>query len=207
MIQLKQHHHVQLSVENIKDLKVWLKFIQHPSIFCRSFMDFTKIWTAEDIKFYTDSSKNATLGCGGWCDDQFFYQQWDEYFIKMNDPSIVYLELYAVAIGVLLWINKFRNKRIIIKCDNQAVVQMLNNTSSSCKNCMVLIRAILLQCMYHNVRLFATYVETHKNEIADSLSRLQFDRFNRLTRNMRMKSSPETIPTELWPMEKLWMTD
>ena len=204
LIKLKQHHHVRLSHENIMDMKVWIKFLQHPSVFCKSFMDFSKIWTADEIKFFTDSSKNINLGCGSWCDNQYFYQQWNSQFICVNDLSIAYLESYAVTVGVYLWLRKFRNRRIIIKCNNQAVVQMINNTSSSCKHCMILIRVIVLQCLVHNVRLFTKYVKTDRNEIADALSRLKFVKFKHLTRGMNMKENPESIPNELWPIEKVW---
>ena len=36
-------------------------------------------------------------------------------------------------------------------CDNQSMVAMINTTSLSCKNCMVLIRIIVLHCLIHNV--------------------------------------------------------
>ena len=135
-------------------------------------MDFSKCWEAEEIGFLTNASKNPKLVCGGWCGKQWFSQQWEEDFIGDEDPSIAYLELFAVAVGLKLWLHKFKNKRIIIKCDNQATVQMINNSSSSCKNCMVLIRVIVLHSLIHNVRVFASYVSSAKNEIADSLSRV-----------------------------------
>ena len=40
--QLKPHHHIRMTLEMRRDLETWEKFINHPAIFCRSFMDFTK---------------------------------------------------------------------------------------------------------------------------------------------------------------------
>ena len=67
----------------------------------------------------------------------------------------------------------------MIFCDNEAVINMVNNNSSTCKNCMVLIHFIVLQCLIHNVKLSAKYVDTKTNEIADSLSRFQQGCFER----------------------------
>ena len=84
----------------IADLKMWLEFINHQSVYSRSFMDFTKVWTADEVKFFTDSSRNFSLGFGGYCNKAWFQQRWDT-FTKDANPSIQYLELYALTAGVL----------------------------------------------------------------------------------------------------------
>ena len=38
---------------------------------------------------------------------------------------IEYLELYVVTVGVVLWISRFANQKIVILCNNQAVVNMI----------------------------------------------------------------------------------
>ena len=62
---LKPHHHLKISGEIKEDLAMWLEFIQHPSVYARSFMDFSKDLCAPDIDFYSDASKNESLGFGG----------------------------------------------------------------------------------------------------------------------------------------------
>ena len=64
---------------------------------------------------------------------------WDQCWMKQEQPSIEYWELYAVAVGVLIWINKFKNSRILLHCDNDSVCKMINKSTSGCKNCMVLL--------------------------------------------------------------------
>ena len=122
-------------------------------------------------------------------------------------PSIEYLELYALTVGVLLWSYKFSNKRIAIFCDNMSVVHMVNSMSSSCKNYMVLIRMITLECMCRNVRISAMHVASGGNEIADSLSRLDFDRFHDLTDGMNFSDFPEGISDAVWPISKIWLAN
>ena len=183
---MKPHHHVKLTGEHRSHLAMWLYFLHHPTVFARPFMDFSTILQATSINFFTDASKNPNLGCGGWCDKDWFFMQWNKCFILDKDPSIAYLELYELTIGILLWINRFRNRRIIVNCDNQATVQMINNTTASCRNCMVLIRMIVLECMIQNIQVFAKFVRTNDNSITDNLSRLQMGCFKSLTKTLNM---------------------
>ena len=69
---------------------------------------------------------------------------------------------------------------------------------------MILIRLLTIQGMKHNVRIFAKYVPTKINGIADSLSRGQWSRFMNLTRKMNMEKFPTEIPEEIWPIQKIW---
>ena len=85
------------------------------------------------------------------------------------------MELFAVLVGVLNWLKLFKNMKIILFCDNEAVVNMINNSSSKCKNCMVLIRMLVLEGLVCNTRVFARYVKSKDNDKADALSRLQWD--------------------------------
>ena len=168
-------------------------------------MDFSKIWSAEELDFYTDSAKNGKLGMGGYCGSEWFMQPWDRNFLLEMNPSIQYLELYAVAAGVLAWIHKFRNKRVVIFTDNKSAHDMINTSSSGCKNCMVLIRLIVLEGLKWNVRIFAKYVKTSENKIADSLSRLQWKKFKQLTKDQHMNEFSMAVSDEIWPMRKIWL--
>ena len=86
------------------------------------------------------------------------HSTWEPGYIELLEPSIDYLELFAVAVAVSLWAHKLQNRRVIIFCDNTAVVGMINKNASPCKNCMVLIRKAVLISLRFNVRIFATYV-------------------------------------------------
>ena len=194
---------MQLTSENVLDLRMWENFLNHPSGFYRPFMD-VKIVKAKDISFYTDASKNPLLGAGGWCKTRWFSQQWEPGFIEKFNPSIAYLELFAVMARVYLWLKDFKNMCILLHCDNQSVVFMINNSSSKCRNCMVLIRLLTIFCMKNNIRLYAQFVDTHSNEIANALSCLQMDRFKKLTKKFIMKNKADKLPELLWPMSKLW---
>ena len=149
----------------------------NPTAYARPFMDLSHVYSAEEIDLFTDASANPNLGCGGHSRNEWFYYQWNETFLLDKQPSIEYLELFGVAIGVLLWAHKYKNKRVCLFCDNISVVYMLNKNTSKCKRCMVLIRLIVLHCMVHNVRVFAKHVTTSANDLADHLSRMRIQQF------------------------------
>ena len=201
----KPHHQVKLSLECKLDLEIWKKFLMFPQIVARPFMDFNTQLTSIDIDMYSDASRNPELGFGAYCGPDWCFGQWDSSFIKTQQPSIEYLELFAVAVAIMNWIKFFKNKRILLYCDNQAVVHMINGTTSSCGQCMVLLRLIVLEGLLHNVRISARYVKTKNNGKADALSRLDFKRFHKLTENQNMNRDPSNIPEMIWPIEKIWL--
>ena len=203
---LRPHHHVQVTHEIKSDLHTWCTFLQHPSMYCRPFIDFTSFWTAEQIQMYSDARKNSRLGWGAICQNSWTYAIWNPEFIINENPSIEYLELFAVLVAVTNWIDRFSNKRIVLFCDNQSVVAMINSTTSLCQNCMVLIRKLVLHSMIHNIRVFAHYIPSKNNIFADLLSRNKIQHFRELGKGC-FDERPSDIPEDLWPVEKIWLSN
>ena len=107
---------------------------------CRPFVDFKEnTWLAQALQFYTDAAKSDRLGIGCLFGNHWLHKKWNSFIADCN-PSIEYCELFALTVGVDLWGHEFRNKRVIIYCDNMSVVHMVNKSSTGCQNCMVLIR-------------------------------------------------------------------
>ena len=168
---MKPHYHVNLNKEIKSDLTVWSTFLRHPTVFCRPFMDYTTVLTAEDLDMFTDAS--GKIGCGGIFGTMWFYMLWDKAF----------LELFALTIAVRLWVPLLSNRRICLFVDNEILERMVNATSTKCKNCMVLIRMIVMTSLVHNVRVFAKHISTKNNYFADAISRCQWRRFSQLDKN------------------------
>ena len=200
----KPYHHTRLTSEIRKDLKMWLQFLRHPSVYCRPFFDFCTELRADCINFYTDATRNFNLGAGGVCGRSWFVVKWHKQFMEFAQPSIEYLELFAVTVGVLNWVHRFQNRRIVLFCDNISVVYMINRSTSTCKNCLHLIRIIVLAGLKNNVRIFANYVNTKANTRADMLSRQKIARFRREFGN-EYETWSTAVPDELWPMHKIWI--
>ena len=151
---------------------------------------------------------SGRIGYGGILQDKYFYAEWPINFLLKNSPSIEYLELYAVAVSVLLWARFFQNRRICLFCDNETVKNWLNNSSAGCKNSMKLIRMIVLESMTWNVRIFAKWVKSEHNGYADALSRLQSKRFKQMANQEGrvFEENPCPIPDELVDVSKVWLS-
>ena len=91
-------------------------------------------------------------------------------------------------------------------CDNISVVGMIWKNSSGCKHCMQLIRKLVLFSLKNNTRVFVKPMGGIRNEISDSLSRLQFHRFNKLChqKKLSMDKYPTPLSPDLWPASKFW---
>ena len=173
-------------------------------MYCRPFLDFNVVLSADIINWHTDTS--GTIGYGGHFENHWFSGTWMQSFLQKK-PSIELQELFAITVSILLWGQEFRNKRICLFCDNQVVVHMLNASTSNCKDCMILIRKITLHSLLFNVRIFCKFIDTKSNYIADSLSRNQMSFFWRLTTEDGRKTDRNgaEIPQDLLPIESYWI--
>ena len=177
--------------------------MKDPRSYTRPFIDFTTKLTADEIDFYTDASGSAKLGYGCFFNGHWCSGFWGEELITSCSPSIEFLELFAVTVGIVLWAEALQNQRVVIFCDNKSVVEMINKTVSGCDKCMKLIRIITFMSLKHNVRFFAKYVKSADNILGDVLSRNSFSHF--------WKHAPKNAdlfgtltPEELLPLNKFW---
>ena len=154
-----------------------------------------------------DASAIRSLGFGCIFDEEWCFKQWELGFIQQMNPSIEFLELYTLCIGIFTWIQKLNNKRIIVFCDNKTVVGMINNTTSGCKFCMTLIRKLTLFSLNANLRVFARHVKGKDNFLSDSLSRLKIKKFKHLAApiNWTINDLPMDPSSELWPLKYYWL--
>ena len=203
---LKQHHHVSLNKEYILDCKVWLNFLlQDNSGLCQPFMDFDTTNTYCLTSFHSDTSKNEKFGIGAVFNNKWISGTWPINFIAQEDPSIAFLELYALTVAVVTWQKdrELRDRRVSLFCDNESVMYMINNSSSSCNQCMKLTRILTLGNIKFNRRIKILYIKSQDNFLADSLSRMDFDRFWKSAPS-DMSKLPTKIPDWIWPVNKIW---
>ena len=208
---LRQHHHVRLNKEFKFDCKVWLDFLRrktscvndistvvcHPMIVVLG--QFT---TSQEICFYSDASAVKNLGFGCIFNSKWLRGDWNEEFITQKEPSIEYLELFTLTAGLITWASELSNCRIIIFYNNMAVAHMLNNLTLGCKNCMFLLRILVLNDLRFNRLVAARHVKTLDNGLADALSRNQMTRFWKL--GAHINKIRDEIHDSVWPIEKLW---
>lgn len=201
----KKYHHVRLDQEFKFDCDVWKLFLQGDiyTFACRPMLNINNLESATQLEFYSDASRNPDLGFGAVFRNKWIFGQWEPGFIEQQQPSISFLELYALTAGILTWSDKLLNMRIIVYCGNQAAVEMINQTTSKCHNCIFLIRLLVLSGLTHNRCVYARYIRSKENLVSDSLSRLDFTKFWQVCRP-DMREQPTPLPSEIWPLSKVW---
>ncbi len=173
----KRTWHLRISKQVKDDLRLWKQFLlDQPHN--KSFLDLTET-TAEEVQLFTDASGSNNLGFGCYLDVVWIAKQWPSNFVTAH-TSTCFLELFAVTVAIVKWAHLFTNKRILLHCDNQATVAVVNAGTSRCTKCLQLLKAIAFTSMTLNVRFRAKYIHTKDNGIADSLSCLQFQQFFQL---------------------------
>ena len=187
------------------DCIVWLKFLNSSDylVINRPMTDLSSCESSVDIEFYSDAS--GKIGFGAMLHSHWIRGDWPSDFITQRQPSIEFLELFALMAGIFTWQSQqeLRDTEVLLHCDNVAVIHMINNNlSSSCEHCMVLLRLLTLNGLQYNRRLAAQYIDTKSNFLSDALSRNQTTHFRNL--GPHMNTEPDPIPTEIWPIEKLW---
>ena len=202
-VMLKQHHHINLTREFWNDCEIWTTFLTHQQVVNRKFVNFSASELPEEICFYSDSSKNVKLGFGCYFGGNWLFGQWEQDFIQKEDPSIAYLELFALTAGILAWGYKIQNKKMLLHCDNQSVVHMMNNMTSSCINCMYLLRLLALDNLLYNRTIQVSYIDTKANYLADYLSRLMIKKFISVA-PAGTKCTPDKVPADIWPLSRIW---
>ena len=206
-IPLKQYHHVNLDSEFRGDCAMWEQFLLHESIVNRPFLDLNKTLIATQVGLYSDASANCSLGFGAiFKGKSWIFGQWEKGFIERENPSIEFLELFGLCMGIFTWSEQLANARYIVFCDNESVQYIVNDMVGKCRNTMTLLRLLTLDNMKHNRRIFVQHISGKSNNLSDALSRLKFNRFFReAPKNVNIY--PEKLPECLWPLSKIWISD
>jgi hypothetical protein len=148
------------------------------------------LWTTSaDIGLYTDASD---YGVGGVFEELWFALPLTE---AQQQLSIAWKELYAVLLACRAWGRHFTGRRILLHCDNQSVVSIVNSGTSKCDLIMQLVRALISVAVSNNFDLKLVHVPGVENVAADLLSRGKMDLFH------SMFTSGRTNATSLSPCD------
>ena len=165
------HYTINLNTSFRDDIVWWLAFLPSWNGIS-AFRD--DEWIADDhLELYTDSSDIA-IGA-------VFRQYWlcipflTEGSLKAM--SITWRELYAIVKAIATWGSEFRNKRILIHCDNAAVVYFVNSGTSRDPHIMKLVRSLFYLMAIFNLEIRVVHIAGLCNYLSDALSRLQIDTF------------------------------
>ena len=85
--------------------------------------------------------------------------------------SIVHLEMLNIMVAIRVWANTWKNQRVLIKCDNQAVVSVLNSGRTQDLTLAAIARNIMMDISENDIDLQVIHILGVNNKIADLLSR------------------------------------
>ncbi|MCG8031789.1 MAG: hypothetical protein JAZ03_06400 [Candidatus Thiodiazotropha taylori] len=191
----KPHHHLRITSDMKNDLQLWLKF----------FTDFNgvsvfhdRFWVSnEDLQLFTDSAGSSNLGFGAFFAGKWSYGPWPQSWVEQGiTEDITVLELFPLLVSLQIWGNDLRNKKILFRVDNMAVVHIVNSMTSKSDRVMTILRAFTMQCLHLNIAVRAQHLSGSLNQVADSLSRFQLQKFRELAPDA--DPSPTPVPSHLW---------
>ena len=180
---------IPVSYELKLDLQWWLHFLDKyngVSVIGTEFLE-----SSEQL-FSTDAS---LTGCGAICEGEYFHELFPP-IITQQQLSITQLELLTVVVAVKLWQLKLKGRCIMIHCDNQGCIEMINSMRSRHVFLQACLRELWLTLAVNNIMLKAVHIPGHENTLADCLSRWHTDaiyqsRFHALTVSLELQ--PVTV--------------
>jgi hypothetical protein len=91
------------------------------------FLDYR--WLSNDVlQLFTDAA--STIGYGAVFGNRWLQGLWEPECLGLN---IALLEFYPILLALLIWAEELRNKCILLRFDNMAVVYVINNNTAKDK--------------------------------------------------------------------------
>lgn len=89
-------------------------------------------------------------------------------------------EFFLLLVALEVWGPEFQNRSVLLHVDNMTVVELVKRQKARDLRVLRLSRSFMQKCLQLNVIFQAQHVPGANNDIADALSRLQWQRFRRL---------------------------
>ena len=138
------------------------------------------------MALYTDAS--GTLGWGAYWAGHWIQAHW---LPDQIGKYIAWKELFAIASAVNTWSHHWPRKKLLVHCDNQAVVDIWKKGTTDHPQIMALVRMLYFCATRHSIHVIITHIDGTTNCIADALSRFQVQHFYKLA--LEAAKTPDTI--------------
>ena len=119
-----------------------------------------------DIILTSDAS--GSWGCGAYYNTRWLQYQWSH---LTQGYDITAKELLPIVFAAAIWGEEWEEKSILCRCDNEAVVHIVNTGTSRDPVAMGLMRCLFFISAKYNLLLSATHIAGTANGLADALSR------------------------------------
>ena len=161
---MPNNRQVRLTEEIRKDLQWWGAFL--PLYNGVSMMAWEE-WGTPDADLASDA---CLEGCGAICGEEFFHTTFPE-FITDQRLSINELELLTVVVSLKVWKKRLKGKRILIYCDNEVSVEVVNRGRTRNTFLQSCLREIVWLAATVGFEIRTCHIAGVSNRIPDLLSR------------------------------------
>ena len=156
---------LDIPVTVTQDVQWWYKFMnQYDGI---SIMPEVR-WHTVDAKISTDSCLSA---CGGWSLGEYYNAVYPADIVSQPDISINELKCLAVVIAVKRWGSNYRNKNLLLHCNNKSTVEVINHGNAKNEFSQACLRELVWLCAHFNLWVKVKFLPGVDNRFADLCSR------------------------------------
>ena len=179
--------HIRLNTEARSDILWWKQFIGD-----WNGLSMMRSHQRENPEIILTSDASGNWGCGAFWNDRWFQYKWSHTTLGLH---ITAKELLPIVFAVAVWGAQWQGKSILCRCDNEAVVAIINTGTSKDCEAMPLMRCLFFITAKHNLLLTATHFPGSINILADALSRNNLQLF--LSLSPQALPNPDPIPPAL----------
>ena len=175
-------HYVRLNVEARSDIEWW---VQYSQIWNGVSMMHLPSETSPAAVLTSDASGN--WGCGAFAGSDWFMLPWPD---SIASYHITVKELIPIVIAGAIWGPLWQSSTVLAKCDNMAVVNIINHGSSKNQDAMHLVRCLTFISAKFDFDMVATHNKGAHNIRADALSRDNLPLFRLLDPQANQRGAP-----------------
>ena len=157
----RQHHFIRLSAQFRADMLWW-------KLFAANWNGASLLINSNSTEVLLTSDASGLWGCGAWQGNQWFQVEWNEHSRHLD---ISVKELIPILIAAVVWGKDWLGCRAVARCDNAAVVAVLNSRSCKDPTLMQLLRSLFFIEAKGQFKLSAIHIPGTHNDLADDLSR------------------------------------
>ena len=146
------------------------------------------------VSVATDASLK---GFGGHWGTRYIMGEFPKEWVSLDIEA---LEMYAVLATVGSYSEDFKDRVVLLHCDNEALVHCLNKLTSKNRRVMLFMRPYVLLLLSKNIMVRAVHIRSEDNVISDSLSRLQVAKTRELLPGLALRPTrvPDHLQTKNW---------
>jgi hypothetical protein len=189
----KPYYRIRLNQGVKSDLMTWKLFLQEFN--GKSFFLDYRWLSSQVLQLFTDAA--STIGYGAVFGNKWFSGTWEPQCLGLN---IAVMEMYPILLALLVWAEQFKNKCLILRSDNMAVVHVINKNTSKDNTIMILVRQLVLICLKYNILVKSQHIMGSHNVISDLLSRSQIQKAKMV--HTGLEEQPTPTPEE-WQLHQL----